>query len=147
VGHLVFVNALAPGTLSTDAADAIYEQALIFAEGTLVALLILGLVIAAFAWFGGPSGPATTSRQALRNSAAAVRRAGDARGLSTGTVGEWVGSHDAVIQTGIAVAAAAVLLVVRPLTATVIIWTMVAAALLLLAVLLVSRPSHRGQTA
>jgi hypothetical protein len=147
VGHLVFVNALAPGTLSTGAADAIYEQALVFAQGTLLALLILGLVIAAIAWFGGPSGPATTSRTALRDAAAAVRRAGDERGLTTGTVGEWVGSHDAVIQTGIAVAAAAVLLVVRPLTATVIIWTTVAALLLLLVVLLVSRPSHPGRTA
>ena len=147
VGRLVFVNTLAPGTLSTGAADAIYEQALVFAQGTLLALLILGLVIAAIAWFGGPSGPATTSRAALRNAAAAVRRAGDERGLTTGTVGEWVGSHDAVIQTGIAVAAAAVLLVVRPLTATVIIWTTVAALLLLLVVLLVSRPSHPGRTA
>ena len=147
VGHLVFVNTLAPATLSPGAADAIYEQALIFAQGTLVALLILGIVIAAIAWFGGPSGPATASRRALRDAAAAVRRAGDERGFSTGMVGEWVGSHATLIQTGIAVAAAAVLLVVRPLTTTVIIWTTLVALLLLLAVLVVSRPSQLGHTA
>lgn len=147
VGHLVFVNTLAPGTLSTGAADAIYEQALIFAQGTIVALLILGIVIATIAWFGGPSGPATASRQALTDAAAAVQRAGDERGISTGTVGQWSGSHDTVIRAGIAVAAAAVLLIVRPLTATVITWTTVVALLLLLAVLLVARPSHPGHTA
>jgi len=147
VGHLVFVNTLAPATLSPGAADAIYEQALVFAQGTLVALLILGIVIAAIAWFGGPSGPATASRRALRDAAAAVRRAGDERGFSTGMVGEWVGSHATLIQTGIAVAAAAVLLVVRPLTTTVIIWTTLVALLLLLAVLVVSRPSQLGHTA
>ena len=146
VGHLVFVNTLAPGTLSPGAADAIYGQALIFAQGTLVALLILGLVVAAIAWFGGPSRPATASRRAVSDAAAAVRRAGDERGFTTGVVGEWVGSHDAVIHTGIAVAAAAVLLVVRPLTAGVIIGTGVVALLLLLAVLLASRPIHSGHT-
>ena len=147
VGHLVFVSTLAPSTLSTGAADAIYEQALVFAQGTVVALLILGVVIAAIAWFGGPSRPATASRRALRDAAAAVRRAGDERGLSTGMVGEWVGSHVTVIHTGIAVAAAAVLLVVRPLSTTVILWTTLVALLLLLAVLLVSRPSDPGRTA
>jgi hypothetical protein len=109
--------------------------------------LILGIVIAAIAWFGGPSRPATASRRALRDAAAAVRRAGDERGLSTGMVGEWVGSHVTVIHTGIAVAAAAVLLVVRPLSTTVILWTTLVALLLLLAVLLVSRPSDPGRTA
>jgi hypothetical protein len=62
-------------------------------------------------------------------------------------VGEWVGTHHAVIHTGIAVAAAAVLLIVRPLTATVIIWTTLVALLLLLAVQHVARPSHPGHTA
>jgi hypothetical protein len=145
VGHLVFVNTLAPGSLSTGAADAIYSQALIFAEGTLIALLILGVVLAAIAWYGGPSGPATAARRALNDAAAGVRRAGDERGLTTGVVGEWVGTHHTLIQTSVAVAAAAVLLVVRPLTATVIIWTAVVALLLLLVVLLVSRPSPQTQ--
>jgi hypothetical protein len=147
VGHMVFVNTLAPDTLSPGAADAIYGLALVFAQGTLVALLILGLVVAVSAWFGGPSGPATASRSALVDAAAGIRRAGDERGLTTGTVGEWVGSHDPVIRTGIAVAAAAVLLVVRPLTASVIVWTTVVALLLLLLVLLISRPSHPARTA
>lgn len=140
VGHLVFVNTLAPSTLSTGAADAIYQQALVFAQGTLVALLILGLVIAALAWFAGPSGPATAIRRVLNDAAAAIRRAGDERGLSTGVAGEWIGSHNTLIQTAVAVGAAAVLLVVRPLTAAVIIWTAVVALLLLVVVLLVSRP-------
>jgi hypothetical protein len=144
VGHLVFVNALAPQALSTGAADAIYSQALVFAQGTLVALLLLGLLLAAIAWFGGPSRPATASRAALNDAAAAVRRAGDERGLSTGMVGEWVGTHDTLIRWFIAVAAAGVLLVVRPLTATVILWTAVIALLLILVVLFVSRPAPHG---
>jgi len=143
VGHLVFVNTLAPSTLSTGAADAIYEQALIFAQGTLVALLILGLLIAAIAWFNGPSGPATAARRALNDAAAAIRRAGDERGLGTGVVGEWTGSHTTLIQAAVAVVAAGVLLVVRPLTASVVIWTAVIALLVLLVVLLVSRPSRQ----
>ena len=98
VGHMVFVNTLAPDTLSPGAADAIYGQALVFAQGTLVALLILGVVIAACVWFGGPSRPATASRSALVDVAAGIRHAGDERGLTTGTVGEWVGSHDSMIQ-------------------------------------------------
>jgi hypothetical protein len=144
VGHLVFVNALAPAALSTGAADAIYQQALIFAHGTVLALLLLGVVVAATAWFGGPSGPATASRRALLDAAGGLRRAGDERGITTGAVGVWIGTHITVIRAGLAVAAAAVLLVVRPLTASVIIWTAVVALLLLLAVLLVSRPAHPG---
>jgi hypothetical protein len=77
----------------------------------------------------------------MNDTAAAVRRAGDERGLSTGAVGEWMGSHNTMIQTAVAVAAGAVLLVVRPLTASVIIWTAVVAVLVLLVVLLVSRPT------
>ena len=141
VGHLVFVNSLAPATLSAGAADAIYQQALVFAQGTLVALLILGIVVAAIAWFGGPSRPAVAARGALNDAASAVRRAGDERGLTTGAVGDWIGSHQTLIHTVIAVAAALVLLLVRPLTAGVIIWTTVVALLLLLVVLLVSRPT------
>jgi hypothetical protein len=147
VGHLVFVNTLAPATLSPGAADAIYGQALIFAQGTVVALLILGLVVAACAWFGGPSRPATATRSAMVDAAAGIRRAGEERGLTTGTVGEWVGSHEMVIRTRIAVTAAVVRLVARPLTASVIIWTAVVALLLLLVVLLISRTLHPAHIA
>jgi hypothetical protein len=52
-----------------------------------------------------------------------------------------------VIRTRIAVTAAVVRLVARPLTASVIIWTAVVALLLLLVVLLISRTLHPAHIA
>lgn len=141
VGGVIFVNALSPGPLSPEAAQAIYEQALVFARGTIVALLILGLFVSISAWFTGPSGSAIASRRVFDDSAAALRRAGDQRGIGTGATGEWVGAHAMVIRGGIAVAAAAVLMTVRPLTTGAVVWTVVMALLLLLVVLLVARPT------
>ncbi|MEP6650400.1 MAG: hypothetical protein ABJA74_10900 [Lapillicoccus sp.] len=78
--------------------------------------------------------------------AAAARGAAEARGLSTGRFGRRVGAHDRAIRTVIAVLAAAVILLLRPLSISDVLWVAVLAILALLLVLLLIRtPAGEGE--
>jgi hypothetical protein len=64
--------------------------------------------------------------------------------VSTGRFGAWVTRHARAIRVVIAVAAAAVILLLRPLSFSDVVWVAVGALVALLMVLFLGRPGTRG---
>jgi hypothetical protein len=108
----------------------------------VLAIGTLAVFVAVVAWFAGPEDPARRWRRALVDTAAAARDGAAARGVSTGRFGEWVGSYARVIRVVIAVVAAAVILLLRPLSFSDVAWTAVVALVALLLVLFAGRSAR-----
>ena len=81
----VYLNAIDPRVLPTDAAAAIYDQLVGFIRLNLRAVLVVALAVAAGAWVTGPSGAAT--RGALSGGVGWLRGGAEHAGLDTGSFG------------------------------------------------------------
>jgi hypothetical protein len=62
--------------------------------------------------------------------------------VTTGRFGEWAGAHPRAVRIVIAVAAGAVVLVLRPLSFSDVVWVAVGALGALLLVVFLGRPHH-----
>jgi hypothetical protein len=140
LGRIFFSNAVSPDPIPAGAADVIYTQTLTLLRSSILAIGALALFVAVAAWFGGPEDPARRVRQLTVDAAAATRSAAEARGVTTGRFGEWLGAHDRAIRVVIAIAAAAALLLLRPLSFSDVVWVAVLALAALLLLLFLSRP-------
>jgi len=122
--------------VSADAAAAAFDILVRFIKTALRTLLVVGLIVAAGAFFTGPSAAAVASRSAFSAGLGQIRGGGE----SAGPAGRWTYTHRHALRIG-AVALAAVIFVFwgRP-TAVV---TIVIAVLLLVAlglIELIGRP-------
>ena len=139
----IYLNSVPSSVLPSDAAAAMFDTFVRFIKEALRTLLVLGLVVAAAAFFTGPSVTAVRTRSAFASALGWVRRSGEGAGVSTGPVGLWTYAHRKGLRIG-AVALAALLFVFwgRPTGLVVIL-----IAVLLLVVLglieLVGRPPTR----
>ena len=140
VGRILFSNAVSPDPIPAAAADAIYTQSLTLLRSSVLAIGALALFVAVVAWFAGPEDPARRLRGALVDATAAARDGAEDRGVTTGRFGEWVGAYARSIRVVIAVVAAAVILLLRPLSFSDVAWTAVGAVVALLLVQLLGRP-------
>jgi hypothetical protein len=140
IARNLYLNSVPAGTLPPDAAAAAFDILVRFIKTALRTLLVTGLIVAAAAYFTGPSAAAVATQSAFSSGLGALRRSGESAGLSTGPVGTWTYGHRHALR--IAVVALAALIFVfwgRP-TAVVAI---VIAVLLLVAlglIQLVGRP-------
>jgi hypothetical protein len=136
----IYLNSVPSSVLSSDAAAALFDTFVRFIKDALRTLLVVGLVVAAAAFFTGPSVTAVRTRSGIGSGLGWVRRRGERSGVSTGPVGTWTYAHRKGLRVG-AVALAAVIFVFwgRPTAAVVIL-----IAVLLLVVLglieLIGRP-------
>ncbi len=136
----IYLNSVPSSVLSSDAAAALFDTLVRFIKDALRTLLVVGLVVAAAAFFTGPSITAVRTRSGIASGLGWVRRRGERSGVSTGPVGTWTYAHRKGLRVG-AVALAAVIFVFRgrPTAAVVIL-----IAVLLLVVLglieLIGRP-------
>ena len=140
VGRIFFSNAVSPDPIPAAAADAIYTQSLTLLRSSVLAIGALAIFVAVVAWFAGPEDPARRLRGALVDATAAARDGAEDRGVTTGRFGEWVGAYARSIRVVIAVVAAAVILLLRPLSFSDVAWTAVGALVALLLVQLLGRP-------
>ena len=139
-GRIFFSNAVSPDPIPAAAADAIYTQSLTLLRSSVLAIGALAIFVAVVAWFAGPEDPARRLRGALVDATAAARNGAEDRGVTTGRFGEWVGAYARSIRVVIAVVAAAVILLLRPLSFSDVAWTAVGALVALLLVQLLGRP-------
>jgi hypothetical protein len=140
IGSLVTVAAVAPRYLPIDAAGVIYDTVTARVGETVVAIAVLGFTIALIAWVRGPLRPAPAVRAAFASGAVRLRRYGDSRAITTGAFGRWLGRNRVAVEVLIGVAAAAVILAVRPIGTGRIVLTAVVALVLLVLVELLQRP-------
>jgi hypothetical protein len=135
-----YLNSVPAGTLPPDAAAAAFDILVRFIRTALRTLLVAGLIVAAGAFFTGPSAAAVATRSAFSSGLGRLRRGGESAGLSTGPVGRWTYTYRHALRIG-AVTLAALIFVFwgRPTAAVTIV-----IAVLLLVVLglieLIGRP-------
>jgi hypothetical protein len=140
IARAIYLNSVPPSVLPADAAAAAFDILVRFIKTALRALLVAGLVVAAGAFFTGPSAAAVRARGWFSSGLGSIRRRGEAAGLRTGPAGRWTYTHRAALRTGAVALAALVFIFWGQPTVTVV----VVIAVLLLAVLglieLIGRP-------
>jgi hypothetical protein len=96
----IYLNALDPSVLPTDAGAAIYDQLVGFIRLNLRAVLVVALAVAIAAWLTGPGGAAT--RRGLSGGVGWLRGGAEHAGLNTGPVGSFVYTWRTVLRWVIA---------------------------------------------
>ena len=87
-------------TLPSDAAAVLYDSLVRFLRQGLRVVGVVALIIAAAAFFIGPSAAAVRSRGAVKSGIDWVRTLGERAGLRTGPVGVWTGAHKTILRVG-----------------------------------------------
>jgi len=113
------------------AAAALYDTLIRFIRQGLRVILVVGLVIAAAAFFIGPSAAAVRSRRTVTSGIDWVRTRGEHAGVRTGPVGEWTGAHKTILRVGAVALVALIFVFWGQPTVAVVIWLVVLLLVLL----------------
>lgn len=140
IGRTVFIASVSPSLIPSGVAQTMFNTVTGAMSATGVAVLVLALVVASLAWFSGPFEIPRNFRSLLLSGAAWVRVNAEGHGVSTGRTGEWVHARRTLFRAAVAVVAAAIVSLVRPLTVSLIGWTLATSPLLIVAMELVQRP-------
>jgi hypothetical protein len=142
IARAVYLNSV-PASAPADAAAAAFDILVRFIRAALRTLLVVGLVVAAGAFFTGPSRAAVATRSAFSSGLGRLRRGGESAGLSTGPVGRWTYAHRHTLRIG-AVALAALIFVFwgRPTAAVTIVIAVLLLVVLGLIELIGRPPAH-----
>jgi hypothetical protein len=147
IGRAIYLGSVSASALPPDAAAALFDTLIRFIKDGLRLLLVLGLVVAAGAFFSGPSAAAVRTRGAFSAGIGWLRSSGERAGLSTGPVGTWTYQHRTGLRIG-AVALAALIFVFWGSPTGLVVLLI---AILLLAALglieLIGRPAPRSRAA
>ena len=141
----IYLNSVPSSTLPSDAAAALFDTFVRFIKDALRALLVLGLIVAAAAFFTGPSVTAVRTRSAIGSGLDWIRHFSDRTGVSGGPVGQWTYAHRKGLRVG-AVALAALIFVFlgQPTAASVIVIVVVLLVVLGLIELIGRPPAKAG---
>ena len=136
----IYLNTVPNDVLPSNAAAAIFDTFVRFIKEALRTLLAVGIVVAAGAFFSGPSVTAVQTRKGFRLGFDWIRHSGEHLGITTGPVGRWTYAHRTGLRVG-AVGLFALIFVFwgRP-TALVVILLVVLLLVVLGLIELISRP-------
>lgn len=134
----VYLNAIDPSVLPSDAAAAIYDQLVGFIRLNLRAVLVVSLAIGIGAWVSGPAG--LPIRRGTSNAIGWVRGGAEHAGLDTGPVGAWVYRWKTVLRAAVIGLAAIVYVLQEHPTGGSALTVIIVAAIGLLIVELLARP-------
>jgi len=140
VGRALFITSVSPALLPTGVADELVERVAGPMRDTTIAVLTLAIVVAVVAWLAGPFETPRRLRGQVVSASGRAREFGDTHNVTTGRVGEWVYRQRTLLRAAVAVIAALVVVLGRPLTLPLILWTLVVAVLVLAVLELVQRP-------
>lgn len=116
VGRGFFVSAVSPSIMTAAAAESLFDQLTALLGSTIVALALVGVLIALWAWLAGSSRSALTVRRVTESGFGALRDAAEARAISTGRFGRAVDRYrGAILIAGMAIGVL-ILLATRPVT-------------------------------
>ena len=121
----VYLNSVPQSTLPPDAAAALFDTFLRFLKDGLRLILVIGLVIAAGAFFTGPSNVAVQTRQGLRSGIGWLRARIERTGLQPGPAGAWTRARKRPLQIGVIALAALIFVFWGQPTLAVAIWIVV----------------------
>jgi hypothetical protein len=126
IARAIYLNSVPQSTLPPDAAAALFDTLVRFVKDGLRLLLVVGLVIAAGAFFTGPSRAAVQTRKAVTSGVGWLRtRIEERTGRDAGPVGAWTGAHKRVLRIGVIALAAVIFVFWGQPTLAVAIWIVV----------------------
>ncbi|MGH1549353.1 hypothetical protein ACRAWB_09345 [Leifsonia poae] len=140
VGRILFQASVSPSLVPSALAQKLYSTVTDAMIATAVAVLVLAIAVALVGWYSGPFAVPRRLRGFFGSGVTWVRTSAESHGITTGRVGEWLYAQRTLLRAAVAVIAAAVVLFVRPLTPSLIIWTLVLAALAVAILELLQRP-------
>lgn len=140
VGRGFFVSAVSPSIMTAAAAESLFDQLTALLGSTIVALALVGVLIALWAWLAGSSRSALTVRRVTESGFGALRDAAEARGISTGRFGRAVDRYrGAILIAGMAIGVL-ILLATRPVTFGAVLGVALGVLVLTILVELLRRP-------
>lgn len=104
----IYLNSVPNSALPANAAAVLYDTLVRFIKDGLRVLLVVGLIVAAAAFFTGPSVTAVRTRGAFVSGFGWLRASGEHAGLRTGPVGRWTYTHRKALRIGAVIIAALV---------------------------------------
>lgn len=140
IGRSFFLTAVSPSIMTAGAAQALFDQVTSLLSSTILALALVGVLVAVWAWLGGSSPSAIASRGVLDSGFAAVRGTWERRGLSTGRFGEQVDRFHGVIVVIALAVALLVVITTRPVSFATVVSVTVWLVVFAIVVELVRRP-------
>jgi UDP-N-acetylmuramyl pentapeptide phosphotransferase/UDP-N-acetylglucosamine-1-phosphate transferase len=135
-------TALVPSSVTT----LLYDTATAAMKDTALSALVLGVALAIIAWLAGPFRAPSRLRALYNDGIAGVRRNAEQHGVTTGRVGGWVYAQRRVLHVIIALAAAAAVILLRPLSGEAIAWILILTVVVLVVLSLVERPAVEAGT-
>ncbi len=140
IGRGFFVSAVSPSIMTASAAESLFDQLTALLGSTIVALALVGVLIALWAWLAGSSRSARTVRRVTESGFGALRDAAEARGISTGRFGRAVDRYrGAILIAGMAIGVL-ILLATRPVTFGAVLGVAIGVLVLTILVELLRRP-------
>jgi hypothetical protein len=116
IGRTFFIGAVSPSIMTSAAAQALFDEVTSLLSSTIVALALVGVLLALWAWLAGSDRSAIAARGVLESGFSAVRGTWERRGLSTGRFGLAVDRfHGPIVIVGMALALL-LLIMTRPVS-------------------------------
>jgi hypothetical protein len=143
----IYLHSVPSSVLPSDAAAALFDTFVRFIKEGLRTLLVVGLVVAAAAFFTGPSVTAVRTRSAFGSGLGRLRHFGERSGVSTGPAGLWTFSHRKGLRVGAVALAALIFVFWGQPTAAVVILIVVLLLVVLGLIELIGKRPERPQTA
>lgn len=140
IGRIFFVNAVSPQYMPSAAAGSTYDALVPLVYATALSVGLAGVTVAVVAYLAGPFRGAIMVRGLTVDTARRIRAAAEVRGATTGKFGSWVYRARRYLRIAVALVAAAVVLLVRPLTPAIILWTAFGALVVILLIEILQRP-------
>ena len=142
VGRAVLLTSVPVTLVPGDVTALLYDTAVAGMKDTAIAGLVLALAIATVGWLAGPFRTPRMLRGFYADGVGSLRTNAEKRGLTTGRAGEWIYAQRRLLHLLIAFGAAAVIILLRPLSIADILWTLVIAVFAVIIVSLVERPQR-----
>ena len=140
IGRAVLLTAVPTTAVPGNVTTLLYDTATAEMRDTAVAGLVLAIAVAIVGWLAGPFRAPRTLRGFYADGVSSLRQNAERHGVTTGRVGDWVFAQRRVLHVLIGLAAAAAIVMIRPLSLSDIVWTLVITVLVLIVVSLVERP-------
>nr|WP_274637628.1 hypothetical protein [Microbacterium bovistercoris] len=141
IGRQLFLSSVSPSIMPRGVANTIFDQVIELMKSAIVALLVLGILVAVGSWLAGSGRAAVTLRTVGARGFAALRATMDRHHLGTGRFGAFVERWRLVIITAAIVVAAVLVFVNRPPTTGGVFAVLGGVILVLLLVEILRRPA------
>lgn len=143
----IYLNSVPSSALPSDAAAALFDTFIRFIRYGLRALLVVGLVVAAAAFFTGPSTTAVKTRSGIGSGLGWIRHFSDRTGISASPAGQWTYAHRKGLRIGALALAALIFVFWGQPTALVVIVIVIFLLVVLALIELIGRPPAPLQAA